>query len=950
MPPPTPDSGGAPVPRFWHNWLRNIAYTVPGYFEPTTKAELVGILRRAEAEGKKVKAVGSGWSFEDCAVSEDWVVDIKCLNRAISDLTNDPGTVLTAAWANRQIDPSADKLYHVEAGIKIFTLNEELTKKSLAMLTLGGSQGQTLAGAISTSTHGSDLDQPPLAGVIQAIHLITTGGQEVWIESASAPVTANDAVLRSKLQCPALRIERDDELLRAAMVTVGRFGVIYSYIIKVTPVFCLAEWAQELSWSSVSAALAGGVGLAGTVPVRGHLGGLRGLLSSPPQTLEIFGDVEEFRFLDILLSSNMKVGHADDVCWVRRRWLTHNDEPLNVESGSNPICHPIVKSAVLVAAGAALGAYAAQVAAIPVYGAIKALQIGYDATRLNVLAHDPGVTGGDALVESLNAVWRAQIDHELEWLIADLNYVILKNGFCDALGDGRRGLGWQVSSGTEERTNDDCYRANSTELIFDTATTAYIDFINRLLDNAHRFHIGGYISIRFSSRTPASLSMHNVRTPLAVSIEVSTLHGLEGSESWVAFAEQAAKEMGGRPHWGQQNRMSTADLLTLYKYEDLLDWWHQCFLVVGPTSRTFSNNYTRQRGLEPMRRPATAAAMVSPAVLDFGRVLKDRIVTRDRGLTISNVGIGGLEIASIRLVGTQAAAFSLASLPALPVTLQQGRAFPVSVQFQGGSEGRHEGRVTIASRDLRSGSQGTMEAVLVANVVAPDMDVVPTTINFGRVQASQEVARNVLVTNNGSAPLRFRVPPPQPWSFFQWAGDGTMQWRSLPPGGSQTVAVRYAPAVIGAHSSTIAIVAEDEAVTVRLVGERVPAPSPSIQVVPREVSFGLVDAGGTKTVQLVLANDSAATLTISGARIEGPDRSLFALAGQRPNMIQAGQAAILPISFTPAGRVEGGNRATLVIDSNAANAPQMRVDLFGMGVAAAPRARWLEPVLAVMMR
>jgi len=228
--------------------------------------------------------------------------------------------------------------------------------------------------------------------------------------------------------------------------------------------------------------------------------------------------------------------------------------------------------------------------------------------------------------------------------------------------------------------------------------------------------------------------------------------------------------------------------------------------------------------------------------------------------------------------------------------------------------------------------------------------VLPTAINFGLVQASQEVVRNVLVTNNGSAPLRFRVPRPEPWSFFQWIGDGPMQWRSMPPGGSETVAVRYAPAVIGTHSSSIAIVAEDETVTVRLVGERVPAPLPSIQVVPREVSFGLVDAGRTKTEQLVLANDSAATLTISAARIEGPDRGLFALPGRPPNRIQAGQAAILPISFTPAGRVEGGNRATLVLESNAVNAPQLRVDLFGMGVAAAPRARWLEPVLAVMMR
>lgn len=62
--------------RYWQNWLRNISYVVPSYFEPSTRPDLVWILHQAELEGRKVKAVGRGWSFEDCAVSQDWVVDI----------------------------------------------------------------------------------------------------------------------------------------------------------------------------------------------------------------------------------------------------------------------------------------------------------------------------------------------------------------------------------------------------------------------------------------------------------------------------------------------------------------------------------------------------------------------------------------------------------------------------------------------------------------------------------------------------------------------------------------------------------------------------------------------------------------------------------------------------------------------------------------------------------
>ena len=587
--------------RHWQNWLQNVSYFVPSYFQPSNRPDLVWILQQAEAEGKKVKAVGRGWSFEDCATAEDWVVDIARLNNTITFLTNlaSGQVLLTPAWQDRQFGASTEKLYHVEAGIRIFDLNQRLAGEGLAMLTLGGSQGQTLAGAISTSTHGSNLDQPPLPDVIQALHLVTTGGQEVWIESASEPVTVDDGALRAQLTCLDLQIIRDDALLRAAKVTIGRFGVIYAYVIKVTQLYRLSDWTEELSWSSVSDALLAGVGQRNDVPVRGHLGDLAGLLSDPPTGLEISTGVGDFHFLDILLNPYMKARHGDEVCWVRRRWLTNNADDMNLSASQNPLCHKGVANIILTVAAAALGAYASHIVAIPIYGVIKAAQIAANATALNTLAHNPHITGGQALAESLNAVWDSQIGEELEWLIAELNHIILENGLKDSRNDGIRGPSWQVLSGLTEGTTGECYRANSTELIFSTETSAYVDFVNRLLDGADDFHMGGYISIRFSGRSDAYLSMHHVNTPLAVSIEVSSIYGLQDSDGWIAFAERTGKEMGGRPHWGQQNRLSIRDVFLLYNSQDISAWKDQCFRMVGPFSTTFSNIYTRQRGLEP---------------------------------------------------------------------------------------------------------------------------------------------------------------------------------------------------------------------------------------------------------------------------------------------------------------------------------------------------------------
>jgi hypothetical protein len=108
--PPDFYSGGRENDRYWHNWLGNLSYIVPSYFRPSSRGDLVWILQQAETQGKKVKAVGSGWSFEDCAVSEDWVVDIERLNNTITFLTHPATgpTFLTGPWAARQFGASTE--------------------------------------------------------------------------------------------------------------------------------------------------------------------------------------------------------------------------------------------------------------------------------------------------------------------------------------------------------------------------------------------------------------------------------------------------------------------------------------------------------------------------------------------------------------------------------------------------------------------------------------------------------------------------------------------------------------------------------------------------------------------------------------------------------------------------------------------------------------------------
>jgi FAD/FMN-containing dehydrogenase len=57
-------------------------------------------------------------------------------------------------------------------------LHQRLDGMGLVLETMGGSSGQTLAGAISTGTHGGDIFMGPLADCVLAIHLVGAGGTQ----------------------------------------------------------------------------------------------------------------------------------------------------------------------------------------------------------------------------------------------------------------------------------------------------------------------------------------------------------------------------------------------------------------------------------------------------------------------------------------------------------------------------------------------------------------------------------------------------------------------------------------------------------------------------------------------------------------------------------------------------------------------------------------------------
>ena len=233
----------------WNNWPTNRVKNAATVARPDSLEELINVITAAEQRGQGVRAVGSSWSNSDVAVSPGVIVQTDALAGVLTEVTSD---CLAAAAAGR-------RLVHVEAGIKLWQLNAILDDRKLALHTMGGSSGQSVAGVLSTSAHGMDVDRGPIPDMVRALHLVGPGGVQHWIEPADDPVT-DPAALATVLNLPAANIHYDNDWFNSALVAVGSFGVIYSVIIEVDPLYDLRSQCDATDWETAKTGLKGGAG------------------------------------------------------------------------------------------------------------------------------------------------------------------------------------------------------------------------------------------------------------------------------------------------------------------------------------------------------------------------------------------------------------------------------------------------------------------------------------------------------------------------------------------------------------------------------------------------------------------------------------------------------------------------------------------------------------------
>lgn len=185
-------------PELLRNWARSKSFAPSTIEHPASLDELRAAIGRAAAAGAKVKVFGAGHSWSDAHRTDGHAIVLDRLRGVAVD--------------------AAARRATAQGGARVYEVNRALTDAGLALENLGSISEQTLAGAVSTGTHGSGVRFGIMATQVVALTLVTADG------------AAHD-----------LRAEGDSGLFAAAAVGFGALGVIAGLTVATERAFDLAE-------------------------------------------------------------------------------------------------------------------------------------------------------------------------------------------------------------------------------------------------------------------------------------------------------------------------------------------------------------------------------------------------------------------------------------------------------------------------------------------------------------------------------------------------------------------------------------------------------------------------------------------------------------------------------------------------------------------------------------
>jgi FAD/FMN-containing dehydrogenase len=182
--------------KIFKNWSESVVFMPKEIVYPKSIEEVQKIVRECNKQNRRIRMVGAGHSFSSLIETDDCLMSLDLIQGIIN------------------IEPDKH-LVTVHGGTKLKKLGEDLLSKGFGMENLGDIDVQSVAGAISTGTHGTGLSFGNISTQVEELTLITANGDE--------------------LVCS----KNNSELFDAARVSLGCLGIIVKVKLKVLPAFKL---------------------------------------------------------------------------------------------------------------------------------------------------------------------------------------------------------------------------------------------------------------------------------------------------------------------------------------------------------------------------------------------------------------------------------------------------------------------------------------------------------------------------------------------------------------------------------------------------------------------------------------------------------------------------------------------------------------------------------------
>lgn len=179
------------------NWARNVRYSAGSVVAPRSIDEL----RQAVVGAARVKARGSGHSFNRIADTDGVLVSLEDMPRTID------------------IDRER-RIVRVAGGLRYGDVAQVLDDAGFALPNLASLPHISVAGAVATGTHGSGDRVGPLSTAVASVELMNSTGE-------------------------LLTIRRGDPRFAGAVVSLGALGVVVSLELDVVDRFDVAQTVYE---------------------------------------------------------------------------------------------------------------------------------------------------------------------------------------------------------------------------------------------------------------------------------------------------------------------------------------------------------------------------------------------------------------------------------------------------------------------------------------------------------------------------------------------------------------------------------------------------------------------------------------------------------------------------------------------------------------------------------